>query len=62
MQLVQSLSSKIDSLESELKSVKFLTLASSPVVSEDQKRDALLSYSEILEQQKRKEELIRELK
>lgn len=55
---IQELLGKIKNLENELKEIKSLTVASSPIVNEEERKSALIEYTNIQTQKQNREELV----
>jgi len=55
---IQELLGKIKNLENELKEIKSLTVASSPIVNEEERKSALIEYTNIQTQKQNHEELV----
>ena len=55
---IQELLGKIKNLENELKKIKSLTVASSPIVNEEERKSALIEYTNIQTQKQNREELV----
>ena len=59
---ISELKNEVESLKNELKEIKALTVASSPIINEEERKQALLEYSNIQERKKTHEELVSQFK